>query len=115
MPGLMGWLVVMGIVLGSAWPAAGDSPLTFAAMNGDTASVQALLAAGAEVNYQYESRGTALLWAAGGGHTASVQALLAAGAEVNLQDEVGRTALGVAAENGHTYTAALLRSAGATE
>ncbi len=57
----------------------------FAAWDGHTASVQALLAAGADVNAKNETGETALMRAAGNGHTAAVKALLAKAAAVDAK------------------------------
>ena len=58
----------------------------FAAQNGHLEIVQALLAAGAEVNAKTDKGLTALIEAIEKGHTETVQALLAAGAEVNAKN-----------------------------
>jgi ankyrin repeat protein len=73
--------------------------LAKAAKYGNTASVQALLAGGAEVNAKFNYGVTALMEASANGHVAVVQKLLAAGAEVNTQGHDGRTALIHASSN----------------
>ncbi len=95
--------------------ATGTFALLMAAQNGHTESVQALLAAGAEVERVNETSGTfALLQAAQAGHIESVQALLAAGAEVERVHETNGTfALLMAAKNGHTESVQALLAAGA--
>jgi ankyrin repeat protein len=93
---------------------AGDinQDLTEAAQKGDTATVKALLAKGADINALGKEGGTALVEAARNGHTDTVRALLAAGADVNAKDKDGRTALTVAATQGHTDVVQLLEKAG---
>ncbi len=90
-----------------------NQELIDAAERGDTATVQALLDAGADVNFQDDMRGTALMDAAISGHTATVQALLDAGADVDAQDKDGLTALMGAQEHGHTEVVEILQKAGA--
>jgi ankyrin repeat protein len=55
---------------------------------GRTATVQALIGAGADLNLQDKFGVTALMWASRKGHTATVQALIGAGADLNLQIKV---------------------------
>lgn len=87
--------------------------LALAAELGHTEIVEALIAAGAEVN-QGDSEGwTPLMAAAGGGHTAIVEKLLAAGANVNAQTVFGLTPLMAAAAKGQTATVKQLIAAGA--
>ena len=83
---------------------AGDvnQDLIEAAKKGDTGAVEALLAAGADVNAKNPYDWTALMRAAANGHAATVQALLEAGADINTQDKSGFTALMSAATEGHT-------------
>ncbi|MDQ1314660.1 MAG: uncharacterized protein QG662_769 [Pseudomonadota bacterium] len=73
-----------------------------AARSGDTAQIQALLAAGADHATADEAGETALMHAAHSGQVAAVQALLAAGADVNAKSQLGWTALAKAAYNGET-------------
>ena len=75
-------------------------------MNGHSAVVEQLVAAGAEVNWQEEDGATALMAAAGEGHSAIVEQLVAAGAEVNR-------ALIWAAGEGHSAVVEQLVAAGA--
>ena len=90
----------------------GDTALMRAARYGYTAIVNALLNAGADVNFE-SSRGSALMFAAEYGHIEIVNALLKVGAEVNAKDYYGETALMKAALHGHTEVADSLIKAGA--
>ena len=97
---------------------AGDvnQDLIEAAKKGDTGAVEALLAAGADVNAKTNSgftAFTALMWTARFGNVATVQALLDAGAHVHAKDRQGGSALMYAARNGHTAIVELLKKAGA--
>src|SRR5712691_9176289 len=67
--------------------------LALAAEVGDTATVEALLAHGADVNAREQEGMTALQMAAWEGDTAIVKALLAHGADVNARDQRSMTAL----------------------
>ena len=89
-----------------------NGELIEAAKKGETATVQALLAKGVDVNRRDKQYGwTALIWAAREGHTATVQALLAKGAYVNTRDkQYGWTALMQAAREGHADTVKALLS-----
>src|SRR5437016_3695619 len=71
----------------------GRTPLILAALKGDTAAVQALLAQGAAVNTKDQNGMTALIWAA----PEVVPLLLKSGADVHARDNAGRTALTYAA------------------
>lgn len=94
--------------------ASASTPLIEVASKGDIATVQTLLAQGANVNEKDKDGRTALMWAAFNGHTAIVEVLLAKGAEMNAKDnEYGWTALMVAARNGHTATVEALLTQGA--
>jgi hypothetical protein len=87
--------------------------LIVAAMLGQTARVEALLAMGVDVNAIYKEGRTALIGAASSGHTMTVQVLLAAGADVNAKDAKGVTALGAASAEGYASTVEALLAAGA--
>ena len=87
----------------------GATALMFAAQGGHATAIEALLAAGAEVEAKIEDGRTALMLAAGGGHAAAIAALLAAGAEVEAKDNNGRTALKIAKLCKHEHAARLLR------
>ena len=58
----------------------GETALTFAALNGDTASVEALIAAGAEVDAETTGGRTAAMMAEALGHAEVVERLAQAGA-----------------------------------
>jgi ankyrin repeat protein len=62
----------------------------WASGSGYTATVQALIRAGADLNLQNQVGDTALIWASEQGHTATAQALTGAGADINLGDNVSR-------------------------
>ena len=64
-----------------------------AADKGERATVEQLLAAGAELNLRTKKGNTALMMAAYGGHSSVVEQLLAAGADPNIQTKQGDTAL----------------------
>lgn len=83
-------------------------PLTRAVSKGDTATVRALLAKGADVQARDAHGRTALMYAAENGDPTIVQALLTNGADVNARDWQGWTALIYAAENGDITTAQTL-------
>jgi ankyrin repeat protein len=93
----------------------GETALMWAARDGHTSIVQALLGKGADVNWKHPFAGdTALFYAAAGGHTAIVKALLAHDALVNAQDRFfGFTALMAAVMGGHADTVGALLAHGA--
>lgn len=70
-----------------------DTPLTSKAHRGKTACVEALLAAGADIEERDKQGMTPLLLAVAGGHLPCVRALLAAGADINRPDPFGNTPL----------------------
>jgi ankyrin repeat protein len=80
---------------------AGSTPLMYAALYGDSDSMQLLLERGADPNIQNDAGATALMWAAD--DLAKTRLLLNHGADPNIRSADARTAL----------TAALLRSASA--
>src|ERR1017187_4171054 len=84
-----------------------DWALRWAVNNGHTETVHVLLAADADVHADND---WALCFSASGGHREIVQALLAAGANVHASDDY---ALRLAASNGHTVTVKTLLAHGA--
>ena len=87
-----------------------------AAEGGHTATVRALLAAGANLNTKgYGGNWTALMCAATNGHDDTVRALLADGADLNAKTKKGDTALELAIKRGNKEIVRLLKDAGAKE
>ena len=84
-----------------------------AAMHGDAATLQRLLAEQADVNAPQADGATALHWAVHRGDADLVRALLAAGADVAAQNTSGVAPLLLAAETGNAEIIALLLDAGA--
>jgi ankyrin repeat protein len=76
--------------------------LMFAALEGKTETVKALLSQGADVNVKDDAGRTALMFATINLHSETVQVLLEHGADVNTQDNYGETALMLAASSGST-------------
>ncbi len=77
-----------------------NTQLIEAGEKGETSKIEALLAAGAEVDARDVMGVTALMHASAEGHTQSVKALLDAGADVDAHANDGLTALmGVARGN----------------
>ena len=101
-----------------------NTPLMQAARSGDTATVELLLQAGADVNRRNAGGMTALSWAACANHPEVVKLLLAAGALVNIPTtccgatpngwcRTGCTELHIAALHGSAECISLLLAAGA--
>lgn len=90
----------------------GNTALHFAAKNGNIATIEALIAQGANVNALNNDGSTALHWAAYRGQTTVIEVLVANGANLGAVDNYGTTPLGRVR---HTDIAALkfLRSEGA--
>jgi ankyrin repeat protein len=86
-----------------------------AALAGHLSVVQALLAAGADVDAANHTGYTALMWAALKGHLAVVQALSEAEANLNAENEDGLTALLLALSNAPLSVVEALFEAGADE
>ena len=86
------------------WPA-----LHLAAHFGHGDAVDALLAAGADVNARAGGGSTALHVAAFGGDVALINTLLAHGADPEALADDGKTALAIAADKGHAQAARRLR------
>jgi len=91
----------------------GESALTVAAHEGHTAAVDALVAAGANVNAKDKDGITPLMSAASSNRAGAVRALLAKGASVNETNNDGATALVAAAYGGHVQAAEALLGGGA--
>lgn len=101
----------------------GDTALIIAARKGRVSSLNALIAAGANVNARSTQNGTTALMAAAALNDSSdrvpanriaiVKALLTAGADVNAKQDNGHTALMFAAIGGHTAVTRTLVEAGA--
>lgn len=92
-----------------------DEELISAARDGNTDTVKALLAKGADVNAKDSAVNTALIAAAWRGHSDVAKALLEKGADVTPKNSDGVTALGVAEFAGQTEIIGLLKEAGAKE
>jgi ankyrin repeat protein len=87
------------------------SPLMIAAQNDYALVIDALLAAGARVDYARPKDGaTALHLASQEGHLQAVQSLLKAGSDPRLIAHDGTTALDAAKRNKHTAVIALLKT-----
>jgi ankyrin repeat protein len=67
--------------------------LAVAARSGDAETIEALVAAGADVNEQSEGSPTALMWAAKEGHVEAVKVLLKLNADPRARTAFGTTAL----------------------
>jgi len=104
-------LIVAGFVLVVGCATATTNDLFFAAMEGHTDRVKALLEQGVDVNAKDNDGYTALFFAALKGHTDTVKALLEQGADVNAKKD-GLNALFIAAYEGHTDTVKALLEQG---
>lgn len=78
-----------------------DSPLIWACERGNMASVEKLVAAGADPNTRETGGWTALHWAARNGHLGCVELLLENGARIGWLDSEGLTALDWAERGDH--------------
>ena len=111
-------LSVWCVPLAVGWAAAIAAPpedLFNAANSGDAATVQALLAKGADVNAKDTTGWTALMFAAATDYTGTVQVLLKKGANVNAKNNKGETALMIATFYKHPDIVKILKDAGAKE
>jgi len=93
---------------------AAPSPVADAAMRGDRAAVQALLAQRADVNAPQADGATAIQWAAYRNDLQMADLLLTAGANVKAANREGVTALWLAAESGSAAMIEKLLKAGAS-
>jgi len=94
----------------------GDTPLLWAAMRGNRAIADLLLAHGADVNARDTAHGaTPLHMAVRNGHRAVAELLAAHGADLKARDKEGKTPLGWAVAEHRPEIADLLRRHGATE
>lgn len=92
------------------------SPLLQAAQDGQSGTVQLLLASGVDIDETDEVGRTPLFVATVGGHRETVQVLLASGADVNVATKSGASPVFVAATMGDTeIVQALLSAGGQTE
>lgn len=86
--------------------------LHYASRDGSHEAVQALIAAGVDVDQTEDTNSTALMYAAYYGHGSIVSALLAAGADVEILDDGGHTAHYWAVAQGFTEIAGEIAAAG---
>jgi ankyrin repeat protein len=91
----------------------GTTAAHIAAPHGNVAIIQALDAAGANLNQALEDGATPTHLAAEEGHAAVIAALHAAGVDLNQAKENGATPAHIAAEEGHAEVIAALHAAGA--
>src|SRR5690349_2707031 len=99
--GLLLVALVASVQAGMRSPAAGDSRLSEAAMQGDKATVTKLLQQKADVNAPQGDGTTALHWAAYRDDVEMAQMLIKAGADVMVKTCVGEmTPLFMASKNG---------------
>src|SRR5215831_7824137 len=108
---------MLGQIILTTWlaftPSVGDTRLPDAAMQGDRAAVQSLLAAKADVNTPQGDGTTALHWAAYREDLEMARLLVKAGADVKAATRIGvMTPLFMAAKTGNAAMVELLVSAG---
>ena len=86
-----------------------------AALRGDLAAVQELIAKGADVDAKSDGAGriTALIGASQEGHSEIARLLLTNGADINVKDRNGETALMLASYYGHKKVVQVLLAKGA--
>jgi len=109
------FVLAVGLYLGCAASAGAAEipPLIDAVREGDTPTVLALLAQGADVNVTEGDGASALHWASYRDDARVVGLLLDAGADVDATNDLGATPLWVASQNGNAVTASALLEAGA--
>ncbi|KXZ42210.1 hypothetical protein GPECTOR_181g256 [Gonium pectorale] len=93
----------------------GNTPLHYAAENGHTEAVRALLGAGADKDAINKYVATPLYVAAENGHVEAVQVLLQAGANKEAANKDGWTPLLIAAQLGHVQAVQVLLQVGANK
>ena len=103
------------LVLVASLIASADSrpPIVDAAKRGDSAALQALVRARADVNVSEPDGSTALHWTSYRDDVESADLLIRAGARVNAANDLGATPLWVAAQNGSDAMVRRLLAAGA--
>mmetsp|Transcript_42565 Transcript_42565/g.51712 ORF Transcript_42565/g.51712 Transcript_42565/m.51712 type:complete len:175 (+) Transcript_42565:106-630(+) len=94
----------------------GETPLHVAGISGDLETLEALIAAGGNVNAKADE-GTSLAmsplhWMVYPDYREGVKALLAAGADVNIQNQEGQTPLDMCSGAKYKEMAAILKAAG---
>jgi hypothetical protein len=90
------------------------TPISNAAMDGDTEAISALILAGADPNIPCEPSGkTAIHWAAESGHAQAITALIQGGADPNIADKDKRTPFSIAVTNKHLEAFEALLEGGA--
>jgi len=101
------------LVVGKSISIPGGTPLQEAAIRGQRAIVELLLAAGAAVNAKDSFGNTPLFWSAFNGNVVTAELLLKNGGDANIKSRYGRTALYVAAEYGNSGIVKLLLASNA--
>ena len=86
------------------------SALIYAAGQGHSDVVNALLAAGSPVDAVHHNDLTPMMWAAAYGHSATVAMLLERGADPKRRDNRGKTAIDMARDGKHEAVVKLLAS-----
>jgi ankyrin repeat protein len=98
--------IVRKLLAAGARPAPVDrvkkNAAVYAAANGCTECLEALVKAGTNVNARLDNELTLLMWAAGYGQEAAVRLLLSQGADRTLKDNRGKTASEMALEGNYT-------------
>ena len=89
-----------------------NTPLHFAAADGEPSAIRVLLDFGADVNARNELQRTPLHWAARQGNAVAVETLATAGAALNATDAWGQTPLHDAVDRGNSATVNALIEAG---